>query len=338
MKAPQQALAEFAPVDLRSFEAGEPPLIDLYHLVRGRLVLYCEADAVFTEQARKNLLDNGVATLYARLRSSKPAAIGRSLSRFLSLPDSQVPPLVKASLLYSSAVNATRGVLDNPGSPEHQQAAQQLIGMTVAHLLRSAEIFYALLQMMHRDYSVYTHSVNVSAYAVALGIKLGLSLSDLLELGFGALLHDTGKTRVPLEILNKPGPLTGEERAVVQQHPAWGIQTLGASLGKRPLARSVVLHHHERLDGSGYPDGLVGQAIPPFVRVAGMADVYDALTSQRPYRAPMHPFDALCLMKTTMNRQLDGAHFSCFVELLGGRISGTETAVLASGTSSKPLH
>jgi len=311
--------AEFVPVDLRGFPAGRPPLVDLYHLVSGRFVLYCEAEVAFSEQTRRKLVDNGVLTLYVRV-GENTASASSDLARLLSLPDAQVPPLAKAGILYSSALSAAKSVLADPNQPGHQQVAQHLIGLTVAHLLRSPETFYALLQMMRHDFSVYTHSVNVCSYAVALGIKLGLTTPDLRELGFGSLLHDIGKSRVPLAVLQKAASLTREERALMQWHPIWGVEMLEASLRARPLARMVVLHHHERLDGSGYPCGLTEPAISPLVRVVSVADVYDALTSQRPYRGPMCPFDALALMKETVGHQLDEHCYYSFVELLGGRI------------------
>lgn len=309
----------FAPISLRSFEAGKPPLVDLYCMVDDQLVLYCEAESVFSEQAKIALLDNGVETLYVDNRKGKPILDVNDLARVLSLPMEQMPPLVKAGLLYSSTIQTTKRVLANADDPGCRSLAQRLVSMTVSQFLRHDDVFHAIVQMMRHDPSVYSHSVNVCAYGVALGIKLGFSVPDLLEIGLGALLHDAGKTRVPVEILTKPGPLTAEEWAVMQQHPAWGAQMMQGFLVEKPVALTVVLCHHERLDGSGYPAGQVDEAVLPAARVASLVDVYDALTSERPYRPALRPFDALYTMETLMRRQLDQRYLGCFVELLGGR-------------------
>jgi putative two-component system response regulator len=135
---------------------------------------------------------------------------------------------------------------------------------------------------------VYTqeHSERVSRYSVALGEKLGLSVDDVETLRRGALLHDLGKISLPDAILNKPGPLTEEEYNLVKQHPDVGFRILERLRSVRNLL-PLVKSHHERLDGKGYPDGLSAGSIPKLVRILSVADVYDALSSVRPYRPAM---------------------------------------------------
>ncbi|MBA3745980.1 MAG: HD domain-containing protein [Solirubrobacterales bacterium] len=136
-----------------------------------------------------------------------------------------------------------------------------------------------------RDAYTGRHAERVAAYGLALAEVYGLRLGDEPEIEFGFLLHDVGKVAVPDAILFKPGPLTAAERLVMQQHPLTGaeivrdIEFLGA-------ARDVIRSHHERWDGSGYPDGLAGKDIPVSARIFGVADTLDALTTRRPYREP----------------------------------------------------
>ncbi len=136
-----------------------------------------------------------------------------------------------------------------------------------------------------RDAYTGRHAERVAAYGLALGEVCGMSFGSEPEIEFGFLLHDVGKVAVPDAILFKPGPLTHAERLVMQQHPVTGseivrdIDFLGA-------AREVIRSHHERWDGSGYPDGLAGRTIPHAARVFAVADTLDALTTQRPYRRP----------------------------------------------------
>jgi HD-GYP domain-containing protein (c-di-GMP phosphodiesterase class II) len=117
-----------------------------------------------------------------------------------------------------------------------------------------------------------------------MGLRIGLNNQKIIDLGLGSLLHDVGKTHLPIEILNKPGPLTGEEFQVVKTHAREGFEVLKLCDDLGPLARSISLQHHERFDGSGYPRHLAGDDITYLARLVGAIDVYDALTSERVYR------------------------------------------------------
>ncbi|MGZ4129000.1 MAG: HD-GYP domain-containing protein [Actinomycetota bacterium] len=135
------------------------------------------------------------------------------------------------------------------------------------------------------------HSERVGAIARAIGVELGLAGAEIEILHWAGLLHDIGKLAVPDEILSKPGPLTEDEWVVVQRHPVVGFELLHAiSPGLDPVAESVRAHH-ERWDGSGYPDGRAGVAIPLAGRVVAIGDVYDALTHPRAYRPSAYPVD-----------------------------------------------
>jgi putative nucleotidyltransferase with HDIG domain len=133
------------------------------------------------------------------------------------------------------------------------------------------------------DTYTYGHCERVAQHAVAVARALGLGEDMTSTIRLGAYLHDLGKVRVPHEILNKPGPLTSDEFAVVQKHPEWGIELLAAVEFPWDL-RSIIRWHHERYDGTGYPDRLRGDAIPVAAQIVGIVDVFDALTTDRPYR------------------------------------------------------
>jgi putative two-component system response regulator len=130
------------------------------------------------------------------------------------------------------------------------------------------------------------HSERVTAFALALADRLGLARADRDVLHRGGLLHDLGKLAVPDEVLNKPGPLTAAEFDTVKMHPVVGERIVEPLRSVRDII-PLIRWHHERLDGSGYPDGLTGDAIPPLVRLLAVADVYDALASARPYRSAL---------------------------------------------------
>lgn len=135
------------------------------------------------------------------------------------------------------------------------------------------------------------HCHRIACYATALGLQLDLGDEDLAALHVGGFLHDVGKAVVPDGVLLKPGPLTAIECQQLQEHVVIGDRLCGA-LGALATVRQIVRHHHERLDGSGYPDGLRGSQIPMLAQIVAVVDVYDALTSLRPYHTALSPSQA----------------------------------------------
>jgi putative nucleotidyltransferase with HDIG domain len=163
-----------------------------------------------------------------------------------------------------------------------------------------------------RDPYTLGHSVRVGQLAVMLGAKLGLDEAALQHLEIGGYLHDIGKIGVRDSVLLKPGVLTPEERRMVEEHPRIGLDIL-ASVDLAPEALQFVAGHHEKLDGSGYPEGKHGRAISIIGRIAAVADIYDALTTDRPYRGAMTPTEALAILrKEVSDGHLDGRVVSAF--------------------------
>jgi PAS domain S-box-containing protein/putative nucleotidyltransferase with HDIG domain len=167
-----------------------------------------------------------------------------------------------------------------------------------------------------RDRETRGHTDRVTAQAARLARALELDREALDALRLGAYLHDLGKMAVPDRVLLKPGPLTPAERAEMQAHAAEG-ERLAGTLGFIPSAAlELVRHHHERWDGAGYPDGLTGEAIPLLARVFAVIDVYDALTSERPYKAAWSRARALAELRAEAGKQLDPQVVGAFVGLL----------------------
>jgi putative nucleotidyltransferase with HDIG domain len=173
-----------------------------------------------------------------------------------------------------------------------------------APLLLSPRVRELMARLERKDASTEQHTRRVAQGAVRIGEELGLPAARLRELGLGGLLHDIGKLTVPTAILAKPGPLDDDETAIVQMHAEWGDELL-AGLGYPDHVRRVVRGHHERLDGSGYPDGLCGEQIDLPTRILAVADVYDALVSDRVYRPAWEPRRALELLHEGAGVQFD---------------------------------
>ncbi|ACL62202.1 HD-GYP domain-containing protein [Methylobacterium nodulans] len=161
------------------------------------------------------------------------------------------------------------------------------------------------------EIGVYQHSLGVAGYAGAFAGLLGFRRHDQERLVRAALLHDVGKARIPLAILNKPSSLSAEEMAVMRRHPVIGAALLARQPGFDAEILDVVRHHHEMLDGSGYPDGLRGGAIGDLVRLVTICDICSALTERRPYRAPIGPAEAWAAMDR-MGQKLDRQLLAAF--------------------------
>ncbi|MCW3004877.1 MAG: hypothetical protein JWQ20_4175 [Conexibacter sp.] len=165
-----------------------------------------------------------------------------------------------------------------------------------------------------RDAYTGKHAERVAAYGMEIARVLDAPFADDPEVEFGFLLHDVGKVAVPDAILWKPGPLTPDERTVMERHPLVGWEILREIdfLGE---AKLVVRHHHERWDGNGYPDRLAGDMIPLAARVFAVADVLDALTTLRPYRAPSELVEARAMIEESAGTQFDPEVVAAFLQI-----------------------
>lgn len=159
------------------------------------------------------------------------------------------------------------------------------------------------------------HCDSVAGYALAIGNAVGLTEDVLLQVRYGCWLHDCGKIGVPEAILNKPGPLTEEEYEIVKKHPEWGAE-LARQARLSEVVIDIIEHHHERFDGTGYPHGLRGQDIPMYVRIASIADVFDALTSDRSYRKRHSHIDAVGIVYSLKGTYFDPDLVEVFLELV----------------------
>ncbi|WP_341891927.1 HD-GYP domain-containing protein [Variovorax sp. YR752] len=167
----------------------------------------------------------------------------------------------------------------------------------------------------HDDYT-YMHSMAVCALMVSLGRQLGMDEGAAREVGLAGMLHDMGKAMMPLEVLNKPGKLTDAEYEIMKTHPQHGYELLLEGKGVGEATLDVTLHHHERPDGKGYPHGLSGDALTRVARMGAVCDVYDAITSNRPYKAGWDPAESIARM-ASWTGQFDPAIFQAFVKSLG---------------------
>lgn len=170
------------------------------------------------------------------------------------------------------------------------------------------------MKVSSHDYYTYTHSINVCMYAISLGQQLGLNKEEMRLLAEGALLHDIGKSEIDSSIINKNGKLDEAEFAAMKNHPAFGAEILERNGEKNEIIRDIVRHHHEKLDGKGYPDGKDASTLGKFAQIVAIADIFDALTTRRSYKEPLSSFEAFSLMRSKMKDELNGEMLLQFIK------------------------
>ncbi|MBB4864232.1 putative nucleotidyltransferase with HDIG domain [Pseudomonas nitritireducens] len=203
------------------------------------------------------------------------------------------------------------------GRAVESESAQELVGEIAASMQRHPNAVISLARLKTADEYTYLHSVAVCALMIALARQLGLDELLVREAGLAGLLHDIGKMCVPMTVLNKPGRLDESEFASVREHPWRGGEILREGRQVSALVLDVCLHHHEKLDGSGYPHRLAGEQISLFARMGAVCDIYDAITSDRPYKAGWDPAESLQRMAQWCGSHLDEQVFRAFIRCLG---------------------
>jgi len=193
-----------------------------------------------------------------------------------------------------------------------------LVDEIASSMQRNAGALLGLVRLKTHDDYTFMHSVAVCALMVVLSRRIGLSETQVRAAGLAGLLHDVGKAKIPLAVLNKPGQLSAEEYRLMQRHPQLGHDMLAEAGVAGAVALDVCLHHHERPDGQGYPEGLSGADFSLHARMGAVCDVYDAITSNRPYKAGWGPADSIARMaEWTRAGKLDAEVFRAFIDCVG---------------------
>ncbi len=216
----------------------------------------------------------------------------------------------------SSVLKDVMNVLRRGGKLD-LSAVESAVSPMIESVLRNQDAMIWLSRIKTIDDYSYGHSVSCSVYAIALGRHLGLPTEDINVLGLGAMLLDIGKTQLPKTLLCKPDKLSAEETVLARQHVEFGLKILDQTAGIDDRIRQMVRSHHERYDGSGYPDGLKGPDIPVYARIAGIVDFYDALITPRPYAPPVSEYDAMRGLHQRANSEFQSEMVEQFVQSVG---------------------
>lgn len=280
----------------------------------------------------------------ARLHRSGLSAVWIDVSKGLDVPESLIanaPPALpsdgpraacdasvircsardemqRAARLLSRSKKAINALFNEArlGKAIEVEGCMPLVSDISDSLARNGSALVGLARLKHKDEYTYMHSVAVCALMVSLARQLELDESTVLDAGLSGLLHDIGKMAMPASVLNKAGSLTDEEFAVMRSHPERGHGLLVAAGSIPDSVLDVCLHHHEKFDGTGYPHRLKGEEISLFARMGAVCDVYDAITSNRPYKKAWNPAESIARM-AQWNGHFDTRVFHAFVRSVG---------------------
>jgi putative nucleotidyltransferase with HDIG domain len=227
--------------------------------------------------------------------------------------------LRRARKIYQQSKNAVMSMFQEArmGKALNGVSAERMVQEIADSVSRNLGAMISLARLKTADNYTYMHSVAVCAMMIALARQLGLDEAQTRSAGVAGLLHDVGKMAMPMNVLNKPGKLTDAEFNVIRSHPELGHKMLLAGENIDPIALDVCLHHHEKVDGTGYPKQLRGEQISLFAKMGAVCDVYDAITSNRPYKAGWDPAESMRKMAEWANGHFDAQVFQAFVKSLG---------------------
>lgn len=252
------------------------------------------------------------------LASASAPATDNDVATVASAADPFFEEIEQARILCESAKDTTKAMFSDArlGRVIDMERCLDMVDQVTASILRNSTAMTSIVRLKIADDYTYMHSVAVCTLMVALGRTLGMDEAGCKEAGLAGLLHDVGKAFIPVEILHKPGRLTPAEFDIVRRHPVLGHDHLVQNAHIPAYATEVCMHHHEKIDGSGYPDGLSGARIPLLARMAAICDVYDAVTSDRPYKEAWDPAESLTAM-ASWSGFFDKTILSAFVKTLG---------------------
>jgi len=284
----------------------------------------------------QKIVDSGITEVWINIDkgTAAPAAIAPPAAAEPATTDTDPPPkkpierpkatqtsdeMQRAAKICAQAKKSVKSMFEEARmgkaiSIDHAGEVVQEISFSV---MRNPNALINLARLKNADDYTYMHSVAVCALMVALSHHLNLDEDQTHEAGLAGLLHDLGKASMPSEVLLKPGKLTVEEFEIMKSHPAEGHRLLLESGFDGAVPLDVILHHHERIDGSGYPHGLKGDQISIYSKMGAVCDVYDAITSNRPYKAGWEPADSIKRMGEWCEAQYDKDVFQAFVSSVG---------------------
>ncbi len=313
----EPAISDYIPVSVSTLQPSESVGINLYQRETegGSFVLYCAESHPLEQQDLDRLHQRGVHRLFIESNSRDSF---QSYLRDLIDPESTEQEVSLAA--RTGALNeVVRDVLETEfrsGDTDSTVSEAARLGAVTADIVCHDQFAAGdMFRVLHHDYATFTHSANVAFYCGMLAAELGYEREDVQRMTTAGLLHDLGKLAIDEKILCKPGRLTDEEFDIIRTHPTLGFNQLNYREDLTEGQLMMVYQHHERLDGKGYPVGVVESEIHPWAKLCSVVDVYEALTSYRPYRSPMPREKVFEIMERDSGKAFDSEVLACWIQI-----------------------
>lgn len=291
---------------------------DLFISLESHFILYSGNGYRWNKEELNGLLQVGHETLFIRNDDLTKAKMYESVSTLPSISKDLAPPeriqkIEQVGALFIKCLH--EGQLTGATVQKAESIAQSMVDC-IAEDVGCIKFLSALAD---HDYYTYYHSIRVAAYSVAIAINMGLTDKlQLQDIALGGIFHDIGKKDVPAHILNKAGALTPSEWKLMREHPEIGHQSIGDTVLSL-VPKEIILHHHEKRNGSGYPHGLDHASLLVEVQIATLADIFDALTSSRSYQTRRTKYEGLDFIKHKLLKDdVCSESFKCLVKALAG--------------------
>ena len=312
----QVCISDYIPVSVSTLQPSEEAGISLYQRDDSgeNFVLYCADDHPLLDKDLSRLRARGIKQLFieGHARDSYQDYLRDMIS---AGPDENVSGQARAGALNHVMLDVLESSFRAGDTNETVSAATQLGDMTADIVCSDQFAAGDLFKVLHHDYATFTHSANVALYAGMLAKELGLSAQDVQQITTGGLLHDLGKLEIDDKILSKPGKLDEAEFRAIKMHPTLGLNQVAFRDDLNVGQLMMVYQHHERLDGKGYPVGVVSDEIHLWAKICAVVDVFEAMTSHRPYRSPMAKPRVIEIMNSDSGKAFDPEILACWVKI-----------------------
>ena len=292
--------------------------IDLYVKIRADYRLFAARGALLSDEQYQQF-NKDLIKLYFKVQDSVDPEESLDAHLMDILTNPEVSPQAKADIAYSTSMKSIQEVFQGTNLrtlSALKKAAKKIVQL----IMTDSRVIDNFMTITSSDHYTFMHSVKVGIYGTAMTINLfqdKIRDHNINELSMAFFLHDIGMSKVPSTILNKEEPLTESEWETIRKHPLWGQDRLRKASYESKETTEIILYHHERCDGNGYPFKKSGSEIPVYAKICAIADTFESLTTGRPFRSPKSPFETLRIMKVEMASEFDPELFKAFIMLLG---------------------
>ncbi|MFP5212459.1 MAG: HD domain-containing phosphohydrolase [Acidobacteriota bacterium] len=315
-------VVEYFSVRVRNFFPGSVTPCDIHYpaVNRAKKTFFMEKllgrDELYASEFHDAIRKEDIGEFYIRIEDEDAYLEYFASHVQKAMASEAIPPETKTQLIYDNAECIVKKAFKDHPTVSNINMGKKLVESFAVHLGSDQVTHRALFSLFSKDYYTFTHCVQVAMLGMAFCRFLDWSQEEVSSFGLGALFHDVGKNAVDLAILNKPTRLAKEEFELVKKHTLFGFEQLKETRIISSEQLSIVLHHHEAMDGSGYPQGFSGDRIHKFARVARIVDCYDALTTKRCYKDALPPAKVIRIMTEEMGPTFDRALLESFIKFL----------------------